>query len=287
MRKTIIIPTYWARKTGESWQEGDAIYDHPTPVDKEGTLGRTLESMKCLEVKDFKLVILICPTAPEVEDDAYRQVVNIVRKVGLTAETYLMTAGDLRDMQQLLQKERLDGKCAELLSMSGYANVRNMCLLAAAILTADAAILIDDDEVFELPDYVSRAVEFLGDRVYGDTVHGVAGYYLNQKGHYYDDVQTEPWMTYWDRFGSKAKAFDKIIGSQPRLKRTPFAFGGAMVLSKELFECVPFDPLVTRGEDIDYLINSRMYGFSFFLDNTLSIKHLPEPKSHPQWMRMR
>ncbi len=30
-----------------------------------------------------------------------------------------------------------------------------------------------------------------------------------------------------------------------------------------------------------------MYGFSFFLDNTLSIKHLPVPKSHPQWMRFR
>ncbi|MDO4546192.1 MAG: cyclic nucleotide-binding domain-containing protein, partial [Bacillota bacterium] len=234
-----------------------------------------------------QLVILICPTTPEVEEDAYKQVVTVVGKAGLTAETYRLTAGDLREMQQLLQNAGLNEKAVALLSMSGYANVRNMCLLAASILTADAAILIDDDEVFELPDYVSRAVEFLDDRVYGDIVHGVAGYYLNQKGHYYDDVQPEPWMTYWDRFGSKAKAFDKIIGSQPRLKRTPFAFGGAMTLSKDLFECVPFDPLVTRGEDIDYLINSRMYGFSFFLDNTLSIKHLPEPKSHPQWMRMR
>ena len=94
-------------------------------------------------------------------------------------------------------------------------------------------------------------------------------------------------MTYWDRFDCKARAFDQIIGSGPRLKRTPFVFGGAMILHRELFECVPFDPLVTRGEDVDYLINSRMFGFSFFLDNTLSIKHLPQPKSHPQWKRLR
>ena len=60
-----------------------------------------------------------------------------------------------------------------------------------------------------------------------------------------------------------------------------------MILHRELFECVPFDPLVTRGEDVDYLINSRIFGFSFFLDNTLSIKHLPQPKSHPQWKRLR
>jgi hypothetical protein len=44
---------------------------------------------------------------------------------------------------------------------------------------------------------------------------------------------------------------------------------------------------VPRGEDIDFLINARMFGFSFFLDNQLSIKHLAPPKTHPVWMRLR
>ena len=287
MRKTMIIPTYWCRKTGNPWQEGDAVYDHPTPVDQEGTLERTLVSMKQFSEKDFKLVILICPTTPEVEAAAYEQVLRIVGRAQLNAETYLFTAGDLREITEILRKAGLNDRGVQLLSMFGYSNVRNVCLLAASILTADAALLIDDDEVFELPDFVPRSLEFLGRRVYGDIVHGVAGYYLNSKGQYYDDVRPEPWMTYWDRFGCKARAFDQIIGSGPRLKRTPFAFGGAMILHRELFECVPFDPLVTRGEDVDYLINSRIFGFSFFLDNTLSIKHLPQPKSHPQWKRLR
>ncbi len=61
-----------------------------------------------------------------------------------------------------------------------------------------------------------------------------------------------------------------------------------MILHRELFLSVyPLTPFVTRGEDVDYLINSRIFGFSFFLDNTLSIKHLPQPKSHPQWKRLR
>lgn len=287
MRKTMIIPTYWCRSSGKCWQEGDAVYDHPTPVDQEGTLERTLVSMQQFQEKDFKLVILICPTTPDVEDAAYEQVYRIVKRVKLRAETYLFTAGDLAAISRILKGAGLGDRGAALLSMFGYSNVRNMCLLAATILTADAALLIDDDEVFELPDFVPRSLEFLGRRVYGDVVHGVAGYYLNGKGRYYDDVTPEPWMTYWDRFGSKAQAFDQIIGSGPRLKRTPFAFGGAMILHREMFECVPFDPLVKRGEDIDYLINSRMFGFSFFLDNTLSIRHLPQPKTHPQWMRMR
>jgi len=162
-----------------------------------------------------------------------------------------------------------------------------MCLLCADVLAADAAILIDDDEVFEKADWVERSVEFLGKRIYGDVVYGMAGYYINKYDQYYDDVKTEAWMSYWDRFGFKAKAFDEIIGCPPRIKRTPFAFGGAMIIHRDMFQCVPFDPHITRGEDIDYLINSRMYGFSFFLDNTLSIKHLPVPKKHPQWKRIR
>lgn len=287
MRKTMVIPTYWARGTGEAWREGDAVYDHPTPVDQEGTLERALVSMKQFPEKDFKLVILICPTTPEVEEAAYAQVVRIVRRACLNVETYLFTAGDLREIAGLLSDAGLGERSAQLLSLFGYSNVRNMCLLAASILTADAVLLIDDDEVFETPDFVPRSLEFLGRRIYGDIVHGIAGYYLNGSGQYYDEVTPEPWMTYWDRFECKAKAFDQIIGGGPRLKRTPFAFGGAMVLHRELFECVPFDPLVTRGEDIDYLVNSRMFGFSFFLDNTLSIKHLPQPKSHPKWKHLR
>ena len=110
MRKTMIIPTYWCRKTGDPWQEGDAVYDHPTPVDQEGTLERTLVSMKQFHEKDFKLVILICPTTPEVETAAYEQVLRIVVRAQLNAETYLFTAGDLREITEILRKAGLNDR---------------------------------------------------------------------------------------------------------------------------------------------------------------------------------
>jgi len=286
MRKVVLIPTYWSRAKRE-WKEGDAVYDHPTPLDEEGTLARTLESMKILTEKDFKLVLLICPTTPEVADEAEKRVVQIIEDVNLQAETYIFTISDLEKIANIIYETDTERKTEFLLNMVGYANVRNMCLFCADILSADAAILIDDDEVFEKVDWVERSVEFLGKRVYGDVVYGMAGYYINKYDQYYDDVKMEHWMTYWDRFGFKAKAFDEIIGNPPRVKRTPFAFGGAMIIHRDMFQSVPFDPEITRGEDIDYLINSRMYGFSFFLDNTLAIKHLPVPKKHPQWKRIR
>jgi hypothetical protein len=56
MKVTIVLPSYWARESGVGWKEGDTIYDHPTPLDSEGTLLRALQSIKKLEDKDFQLV---------------------------------------------------------------------------------------------------------------------------------------------------------------------------------------------------------------------------------------
>ncbi|BEP30059.1 Crp/Fnr family transcriptional regulator [Helicovermis profundi] len=287
MNITVVIPTYWGRSKDEKWKEGDAVYDHPTYLNGEDTLGRTLESMKTLENNQFKLIIPVCPTSDEVEEEAEERVMEIVKKADLSFPTYLFTQKNLREIKKLLKEKGLSERTNSLLNLKGYSNVRNMCLYSSHILGSDVTILIDDDEVFEKPKYIDMAVEYIGKRIYGKGIYGVAGYYLNKYNEFYDDVDIVPWMTYWNRFGSKTKAFDKIIGCDPRIKVTPFAFGGAMVIHKNLLQIVPFDPDVTRGEDIDYLINAKMFGFDFFLDNKLSIKHLPPKKNHPIWKRFR
>ena len=53
----MVIPTYWTGPKGE-WQEGDKIFDHPTPLNEKGTLERTLQSLHNLEDKKFTLVIV-------------------------------------------------------------------------------------------------------------------------------------------------------------------------------------------------------------------------------------
>lgn len=289
MRKAIVIPTYWSRAlhSGEGWVEGDAVYDHPTPIDGEDTLSLTLESMKILGSRDYILVILLCPTTEKILTQARQRVLEILDKANLGVQTYVFTPSQLNSIKYIAYEKELKQESTDLLSLHGYANVRNMCIYIAYILGVDVAMLIDDDEIFEKSNFIEIATEFIGGRLYGKTVDGIAGYYLNKYNNYYDDVNIEPWMTYWDRFGSKAAAFDKIIGSEPRIKPTPFAFGGAMVIHRNLFKTVPFDPRITRGEDIDYLINAKMFGFHFFLDRELSIKHLPPPKSHPVWKRFR
>lgn len=287
MKVAMVIPTYWSRAKDDPWQEGDAVYDHPTPIDGEDTLGRTLESIRHLNNKDFQLIIPVCPTTSEVEAKAVERVRHIVEASNPGVDTYIFTPSHLEEIKEILTDNGLTEDAAGLMVQRGYSNVRNMCIYTASAIGADVAVLIDDDEIFENHAYVDMATEFIGKRIYGKSIYGVAGYYLNKYDEFYDDVDIVPWMTYWNRFGSKTKAFDKIISCEPRLKVTPFAFGGAMVIHKNMFNMIPFDPNVTRGEDIDYLLNAKMFGFDFFLDNKLNIKHLPPKKNHPIWKRFR
>ncbi|GAH27337.1 unnamed protein product [marine sediment metagenome] len=83
------------------------------------------------------------------------------------------------------------------------------------------------------------------------------------------------------------EAFELIIGRPPRLKPTPFIFGGNMVLHHDTVMKVPFDPLITRGEDIDFLINLRINRITLWLDRELYIKHVPPKIFRPAWRSLR
>ena len=74
MKVTMVIPSYWSREREVSWKEGDAIYDHPTPLDSEGTLLRAIQSIKKLEDKDFQLVIIAVGTAEDIEKNLSAEV---------------------------------------------------------------------------------------------------------------------------------------------------------------------------------------------------------------------
>jgi len=288
VKATMVIPSYWGRESGVGWKEGDSIYDHPTPLDEEGTLLRAIQSISILKDKDFQLIIIAVPTSQDIANEVEKKVADIIgfASAAVGMEVLLFGPSQLKRIHHLFS---LDGKSeyVDLIQLRGYSNVRNLCMFLPHILGSASAVLIDDDEVFEDPDFMSKAKEFVGKDIGGKTVDAVAGYYLQPDGDYHVKKGFHPWMKYWDQYERMNEAFDKIIATQPRLKETPFVFGGNMIIHRNLFSCVPFDPKVPRGEDIDFLINAKMFGFPFFLDNQLSIRHLPPPKTHPVWMRLR
>ncbi len=286
MKTTMVIPSYWSREHSLGMRETDVIYDHPTPLDREGTLRRTLESLNVLRDKDFEVVVIAVANSEEIEDQVEHKVATIIASVNTDVKIHLFSHAHLQGVQKVMQ-EAGEESFSTLLNLQGYSNIRNLCLFIPHVFDSEIAILIDDDEVFEDPEYLSKAQEFIPRSKDGNLVGAVAGYYLQPDGNWRLSRPKMPWMEHWDQMDRMNEAFEKIIGREPRLKETPFVFGGNMVVHREVFTHIPFDPNITRGEDIDFLINMRMFGYKFFLDNTLSIKHLPPPKPHQVWKQLR
>lgn len=286
MNTVMVIPTYWRRKKEVGWQEGDAIYDHPTPLDEEGTLLRCMESADILKDKDFSLVIIGVSTAKDIEEEVENKIITMIKSFKSEFPVYFFSHTHMAALVEMVIKSA-GQEYNQLLHLRGYSNVRNACLIAAHLLAADIAILIDDDEVFKDADFLSKAKEFMAEKVNGKKVLAKAGYYINPDGSYLINREVESWMTYWNKAAVMNKAFKLIIGQPPRVKETPFVFGGNLVVHRDLFAKIPFDPFIARGEDIDFLINARMFGHAFFLDNELSIYHYAPAKCHEKWCQIR
>ena len=286
MKVTMVIPSYWGRKKSEGWKETDAVYDHPTPLDEQGTLGRVLESISILEKTDFNLVILGVSTARDIQQEVESKVSSIVKESTTGVKTHFFSYSNLAKIHRHLTAFNQE-KYIPLLQLNGYSNIRNLCLFLPHLLGSDVAVLIDDDEIFEDSRFMEKALEFIGREYQKEKILAVAGFYINPDNDFLLNTDTPPWMTSWNKIDCMNRAFKEIIGKGPRLKETPFVFGGNMVVHRDLFTVVPFDPMVTRGEDIDFLINARMFGFTFYLDNQLSIKHDAPQKTHPEWRKLR
>ncbi|MHB8793198.1 MAG: hypothetical protein ACYC6O_07650 [Thermoleophilia bacterium] len=266
--------------------ESDFHYDHATPLDSEGTLGRALASLSVLESEEgFAVAIVAAPTRMEIKQAVQLKVQSIIAQFDYDFPILMIGPDELVFWRRRLASSGMS-EYDQFLSLDGYSNIRNMCLLAAALTGADVAILFDDDQVYEDPDYLKKAMEFIGREHEGSMVSGIAGYYVNPDGSYLLPPAELEWQRKWGNREAMNEAFS-IIGEEPRLKPTPFVFGGNMVIHRSLFEKVPFDPSVPRGEDIDYLMNAGFFGHDFLLDNQLWIRHLPPPKCSPPWFQIR
>ncbi len=285
MKLSIIIPSYWGRKAGEPFNEDDAVYDHPTAIDSEGTLGRALESIRLLDYDDFRVVVLGAPTHPSLVVPMEQRIKEIVDPFRGDFPVIYVGPSQLSRIWELMELGG-GGAYRDMLSLRGYSNIRNCCLAAACLTDADAAVLFDDDEVYEDAKYLQKVSHSIGDVFESSFVWGLAGYYVNADGNYFLPENRDWVYSEWPAVKAMNEAF-KIIESGDGLKITPWVFGGNMVIHRNLYTRLAFDPNITRGEDIDYLINARFLGYYFFLDSRLWIRHLAPVKTAPKWRRFR
>lgn len=284
VKVTIAIPTYWTWGMGKSIPSGDTIYDHPTPLDQSGTLARLLESLKVIDYSDFNIVVLTAATNSSLVKAAASKVNGIIERFNDSFQIMQFAPHNLKILHQHLKKLDLGDHIIQI-SLCGYPNVRNVQLIITHVLGSDVMVGLDDDEIVTDKGYLNKAVEFIGKEKDGNFVGGVAGLYLDRQGNYeLSEKERCRKEKESNLFIRKEVIMDDAILSlernSNRLVETPFVFGGNMVIHRNVFEKVAFDPYITRGEDVDYLINGRMLGCHFFLDKDLQIVHLP-PKPTP------
>ena len=250
---------------------------------KHNTFVKLLESIRLLNEKNFRVLIINNTYNKEYNERVKGKIDGIILPFRKYFPIAQVSHSDVKNFHQFLSSIGLDELKASV-DTGNYSCFRNFGLVAGILLGSSIIMFLDDDELIQDNKFLKKARDSIGKQVNGKFVAAVAGYYVNKDGNY-----LIPWTwknLWWDIFWNKIKHMNKafeIIGKPPRLKETSFAFGGNIVLHKDLFYRLPFDYLIPYGEDMDLLINARAYGLFFFLDNELAITHLPCPKKMSDW----
>ena len=279
MNPVIVIPSYWSR-TDDLVQVGDVgIYDHSTPISKPlPELETCLQSLE--QVRGVLRVIVLVVAPPAFADSARARVDGICRS---HPNLNPMVIGR-REAQEVIHviDQVAPGLDGEPCSLRGYGAIRNMGLAVAATLGHDVVVFLDDDEV-------ALSDSFLIDAVYGIGLETRQGLPIQAKSGYYIDRNDSPYASQdkpkWEnRWWAKRQEFNEWMQQaldNTRISRSNFVCGGCFAIGAEAFCSVAFDPLITRGEDLDYLLNLRMHGFDVWFDNEWYVRHLPpEVPSH-------
>ena len=279
MNPVIVIPSYWSR-TDDLVSVGDVgIYDHSTPISKPlPELETCLNSLE--KVRGVLRVIVLVVAPPAFADSARARVDGICRHHP-NLNPLVIGRNEAQEVIRAIDRVApgLDG---EPCSLRGYGAIRNMGLAVAATLGHDVVVFLDDDEIALDEDFLIDAVYGIGlETRQGLPIQAKSGYYLDREDSPYASTTKPRW---YDRWWSKREEFNEWMHralTGTRISRSNYVCGGCFAIGAEAFCSVAFDPLITRGEDLDYLFNLRMYGFDVWFDNQWRVKHLPpEVPSH-------
>ncbi|HOI23429.1 MAG TPA: hypothetical protein PLD45_09175 [Spirochaetales bacterium] len=275
MADCMIIPTYWSTPDISSWK----VFDHPVPISEEGTLQRTLDNLENIGYPD---AVILFPAPADTAIEA--RVKGLA--AGRSLDIRVFSETDIAAIRVILGRRGFPAELLRAVDLNSYGGVRNMGLLYAALHGFENIVMIDDDECVD-EGYRSAALRYMGERVEGREVLGKTGCVLDEEGRKLYDGQASFVLENWPKDELFNALVRESLEADKRLSDCAMAFGGNMVLNREMYTQVPFDPYGTRGEDDDYVLNARYCGFSFFFDQDLLLLHLPPKRKGEYWARHR
>ena len=279
MNPIIIIPSYWAEgdQPGALGERG--VYDYTTPVDRPmPELETCLSSLE--QVRGVIRVAVLVVASPSCEEAARARVSSICRAHALL-NPLIIGAQEAAHIEKAVA--RLAHHVAgETVSLRGYGAIKNMGLAVATIFGHDVAVFLDDDEVVLDADFLVNAVFGLGSLTRQNLkILAKSGFFIDELGSPY----AEPSDDWTERYWSKAADFNKVMEraqtAANRITRSNHMCGGCCALHAEAFTRVPFDPYITRGEDLDYLLNLRAHAMDVWFDNAWFVRAQPPEEAAP------
>ena len=282
MNPVIVIPTFISARRRREGGNVLTTYDHTTPLTQDGELERCLNSLR--KVEGLGQIVVLVASEPSIENQALEKVQHVAAKFP-DLSILVIGAPEQALIQQRAEQLGL-GRLTKEVCLAGYSAIRNLGLVVAQALGFDAVVFLDDDEIIEDPDFLYKAVYGLGKLTpKGIPILAKTGFYYNSEGTFLSKSMDK----WYNRFWLQGKAFNKWINKAmigPRLSRSNHACGGCLALHKEAFKRVSFDPWIPRGEDLDYMLDLRMYGSDIWFDNQWSLVHLP-PETASEGTRFR
>ena len=283
MNPVIVIPTYWEQNQAGMLVPGQ--YDHATNIsDQNPDLDRCLQSLEQVHGIIRIAVLVVCPLA---QTEAVRLRVNQIVGKHPTLPVTIITNKEVSAIVDKIETIAPD-LTGEVVSLRGYGAIRNVGLAIASIMGHDSVVFIDDDEIITTSDFLDRAMYGLGYETRSSLP------ILAKTGFFYDKdgsplANTEGSRT-CDKWWTKRLEFNEWMKralTTTRISRSNYVCGGCMVLHARAYMHIPFDPYITRGEDLDYLFNLRINGLDMWFDNRWNVHHYPpaSPDSAPRFMQ--
>jgi hypothetical protein len=280
MKKCVVVPTYWGPiNAGE-----EIVFDHPTALNDKGTLKTLLDNLLTFEeIRNGKIPVRIVGVANKRD---IRAEVEIILEKYIQPYEHQM-AIELYSYKKLSERYaalEAKGIKKELLEPDSYSQIRNICLLAALETGSDIGIFLDDDEILIDENFFELASDGIYEHADDNgIIYGKVGYYEQDRPSYKNFWE----LKHWPKDISFNETFEMLMDPKSRFKPSMVGLGGNMVITKEMMKAICFDPLVNRGEDMDYVLDARFRGYRFYFDNKLRIKHLPPEKKTPMWKKSR
>lgn len=271
MKPVVVIPTYWeANQDGVCTPGG---YDHATDIySTTPDLDRCLRSLEQVRKLPRVVILVVCPAAATAR---VRRRVEEIAAAHPSIDALVVTNAEASHIADRVA-ELAPNVIGEPISLRGYGAIRNMGLAVAAIFGHDTVVFLDDDEMVLGPDFMDKALYALGQQNrQGVPILAKSGYFYDRAGSpMADATQAGPTTRWWTKrleFNSWMKR--ALAGT--RISRSNYVCGGCLSLHVRAYMHVAFDPWITRGEDLDYLFNMRLWGFEMWFDNQWVVRHLP------------